>query len=477
MGNPKAFIEIPRKEAGYRPVNERIADFSEVEQVLDLGDRLLQASRCMDCGVPFCHWACPTHSRMPEWQDALYREQWEKAIGILQLTNDLPEVTGRVCPALCEKACVLAIHGEAVTIRENEVALAERAWELGLIRPEPPKQRNGIRVAVIGSGPAGLTVANRLNKAGYEVTVFEKDEKAGGLLRYGIPDFKLTKAVIDRRLALYEAEGITFRTGTEVGKDLTVAELERSFDAICLTVGARQPRDLEVPGRELQGIWFAMDYLTQQNRLNDGANISGRHRISAKGKRVVVIGGGDTGSDCVGTAIRQRARSVTQVEILPQPPKERTEDNPWPFWPRTLRTSSSQEEGCERLWSLKTTRILGKDGKVSGLEMVRLNWKNENGRMIPEETGEKITLEADMIILAMGFVHPVHDRLLKGLKAKFDERGNLLDQQTDRKVPLFAAGDATLGPSLVVRAIASGQQAAQNIHAYFTRKAHPDQKA
>ena len=470
MGNPKAFIEIPRKDAGYRPVNERIADFSEVEQILDLSDRLLQASRCMDCGVPFCHWACPTHSRMPEWQDAFFRKQWEKAITTLQLTNDLPEITGRVCPALCEKSCVLAIHDEAVTIRENEVALAEQAFEMGLIQPSPPEKRNGKKVAVIGSGPAGLTAANRLNKAGFEVTVFEKDEKAGGLLRYGIPDFKLSKAVIDRRLALYEAEGITFRTGTEAGRDISVAELKSTYDALCLAVGARAPRDLAVPGRELQGIWFAMDYLTQQNLINDGANIPGRKRISAKGKRVVVIGGGDTGSDCVGTAIRQRALSVTQVEILPEPPKERTEDNPWPYWPQTLRTSSSHQEGCERLWSLKTTRILGKEGHVTGLELVKLEWKNENGRQVPAETKEKMRLDADMIILAMGFTNPVKDKLLKELRPEYDSRGNLLPAQEGKEIAVVAAGDATLGPSLVVRAIASGQEAARKIHEELSRK-------
>ncbi len=469
MGNPKGFIEIPRKEAGYRPVNERIADFSEVEQILDLSDRLLQASRCMDCGVPFCHWACPTHSRMPEWQDAFYREQWEKAIATLQLTNDLPEITGRVCPALCEKSCVLAIHDEAVTIRENEVALAEQAFEMGLITPQPPRRRNGKKVAVIGSGPAGLTVASRLNRAGYEVTVFEKDKKAGGLLRYGIPDFKLTKAVIDRRLDIYEQEGVRFRTGVYAGKDISAKELTQQFDAICLAVGARKPRDLEVPGRELEGIWFAMDYLTQQNLINDGANISGRRRISAKGKKVVVIGGGDTGSDCVGTALRQRARSVTQVEILPQPPVERTEDNPWPFWPQTLRTSSSHQEGCERLWSLRTTKIIGKEGRVTALKLEKLEWKKENGKMIPVGTGEKTKLEADMIILAMGFVHPMQDKLLKDLKTEYDDRGNILPEQHEREIPVFAAGDATLGPSLVVRAIASGQETAERIHAYLER--------
>ena len=470
MGNPKGFIEIPRKEAGYRPVNERIADFSEVEQILGLSDRLLQASRCMDCGVPFCHWACTTHSRMPEWQDALYREQWEKAISILQLTNDLPEITGRICPALCEKACVLAIDDGPVTIRENEVALAEQAFEMGLIIPRPPRQRNGKKVAVIGSGPAGLTVASRLNRAGYAVTVFEKDEKAGGLLRYGIPDFKLTKAVIDRRLRIYEEEGVHFRTGVYAGKDITAKELTEQFDALCLAVGAREPRDLEVPGRDLKGIWLAMDYLTQQNLLNDGANIPGRRRISAKGKRVVVIGGGDTGSDCVGTAIRQRARSVTQVEILPRPPEERGEDNPWPFWPQTLRTSSSHQEGCERLWSLQTTRILGEEGHVTALELERLEWKKEKGRMIPAGTGEKTKIEADMIVLAMGFVHPVHDKLLKDLQVELDERGNILAEQKEKKIPVFTAGDAASGPSLVVRAIASGQETAERIHKYLSVK-------
>ncbi len=468
MGNPKGFIEIPRKEAGYRPVNERIADFSEVEQVLNTRDRILQASRCMDCGVPFCHWACSTHSRIPEWQDALYREQWQKAIDLLHLTNDLPEITGRICPALCEKSCVLAIHEEAVTIRENEVAVAEMAFNRGLIRPYHPTRRSGKKVAVIGSGPAGLTVASRLNRAGHEVTVFEKDDEPGGLLRYGIPDFKLSKAVIDRRIDLYKKEGVIFRTGTEAGKDIPAAELLKTFDALCVATGAREPRDLKVPGRDLGGIYFAMDFLTQQNRITAGDNITGRKRISAKGKHVVVIGGGDTGSDCVGTAIRQRARTVTQVEILPEPPAERTEDNPWPYWPRVLRTSSSHEEGCVRLWSMKTNKILGRNGQVEKLEMSKLQWKEENGRMTPVETGEKLTLEADMVILAMGFLHPVKDKLLKELPLTFDEKGNI--RGAKKGAPLFVAGDATMGPSLVVKAIESGQQTARAIHQFLLRK-------
>ncbi|HHJ09524.1 MAG TPA: glutamate synthase subunit beta [Bacteroidetes bacterium] len=468
MGDPKGFINISRKEAGYRPVNERIADFSEVEQVLNTRDRILQASRCMACGVPFCHWACSTHSRIPEWQDALYREQWEKAINLLHLTNDLPEITGRVCPALCEKACVLAIYEEPVTIRENEVALAEMAFKMGLIKPYLPKRRTGRKVAVIGSGPAGLTVASRLNRTGHEVTVFEKDENPGGLLRFGIPDFKLTKAVIDRRIDIYKKEGVIFRTGIYAGKDISARKLLETFDALCLAVGSREPRDLDVPGRDLPGIWFAMDFLSQQNRINAGANIPGRKRISAKGKHVIVIGGGDTGSDCVGTAIRQRARSVTQVEILPEPPLQRPEDNPWPYWPNTLRTSSSHEEGCVRLWSLSTNRIIGKDGRIHKVEMSKLKWKRENGRMIPEETGEKLTLEADMIILAMGFLHPVKDKLLKDLPLTFDERENI--RGAEKGAPIFTAGDAATGPSLVVKAIESGQNAARDIHEYLMKR-------
>jgi len=471
MCNPRGFMEIMRKDAGYRPVNERIADFSEVEQTLNTNDRILQASRCMDCGIPFCHWACPTHSRIPEWQVALYHKQWDKAIAILHLTNDMPEITGRVCPALCEKSCVLAVSYEAVTIRENEVAVAEKAFEMGLIQPVIPKKRSGKKVAVIGSGPAGLTVANRLNHAGHHITVFEKDEKPGGLLRYGIPDFKLNKSVIDRRIDLFRQEGIRFRNHTRAGEDISSEELLHSFDALCIAVGAREPRNLDVPGRGLSGIWFAMDFLKQQNRINDGANMPGRQRISAKGKHVVVIGGGDTGSDCVGTAIRQKPRSVTQIEILPKPPLTRTENNPWPYWPDTLRTSSSHEEGCKRLWSMKTERFLGKNGQVNRLELSKLKWINGNGKLSPADTGEKITMDADMVILAMGFTHPVMDNLLKGLPLFFDNKGNIMtDTNTQTHTPVFVAGDAASGPSLVVKAIASGQKTAKQIDQYLKQE-------
>ena len=376
MGNPLGFIEIKRKEAGNRPVKERISDFGEVEQTLNTEDRILQASRCMDCGVPFCHWACPVSSKMPEWQDAVYRKDWKEASEILHETNDFPEFTGRVCPAPCEKSCVIAIHAETVTIRENEAAVVEKAFDLGYINPTIPKERSGKKIAVVGSGPAGLTVAARLNRLGHTVTLYEKEKKVGGLLRYGIPDFKLNKNIIDRRIEILEKEGLIIKTNTVVGKDFPTKELLEKFNAACIAVGCMQPRDLSVPGRELSGICFAMDFLTQQNKINAGANFSGKERISAKGKKVVVIGGGDTGSDCVGTAIRQRAKSIIQVEILPKPPKTRTKNNPWPYWPNILQTSSSHEEGCKRYWSLATKKFIGKNGMVTNIETVKVDWKN-----------------------------------------------------------------------------------------------------
>ena len=375
MGNPLGFIEIKRKEAGNRPVKERISDFGEVEQTLNTEDRILQASRCMDCGVPFCHWACPVSSKMPEWQDAVYRKDWKEASEILHETNDFPEFTGRVCPAPCEKSCVIAIHAETVTIRENEAAVVEKAFDLGYINPTIPKERSGKKIAVVGSGPAGLTVAARLNRLGHTVTLYEKEKKVGGLLRYGIPDFKLNKNIIDRRIEILEKEGLIIKTNTVVGKDFPTKELLEKFNAACIAVGCMQPRDLSVPGRELSGICFAMDFLTQQNKINAGANFSGKERISAKGKKVVVIGGGDTGSDCVGTAIRQRAKSIIQVEILPKPPKTRTKNNPWPYWPNILQTSSSHEEGCKRYWSLATKKFIGKNGMVTNIETVKVDWK------------------------------------------------------------------------------------------------------
>jgi len=471
MGNPKGFLEVKRKEGGNRPISERILDFSEVEQTLDEEDRRLQASRCMDCGVPFCQWGCPVMNNMPEWQDAIYRGDWQKAIDILQSTNNFPEFTGRVCPAPCEKACTLNIHKEPVTIRENEAATAERAFERGLIKPQPPAFRTGKKVAVIGSGPAGLACADLLNKAGHHVTLFEKDDEVGGLLRFGIPDFKLAKNVIDRRVQLMIEEGLVIRTSVHVGKDISAKELVNEFDAICLAIGAMQPRDLPVEGRDLKGIYFAMDYLTQQNKVVRGDRIAEKDRILATGKHVLVIGGGDTGSDCVGTANRQKAKSVTQIEILPKPPEERTPDNPWPYWANVLKVSSSHEEGCERFWSLSTKRFIGKNGNVTGAEVVEVAWeKDANGKMAMKELpGTERIIPADLVLLSLGFLHPVQEGLLKDLELKLSERGNVhvsKNHQTSR-AKIFAAGDAVSGATLVVRAIASGRKAAEDIDRYL----------
>ena len=469
MGNPRGFIEIRRKEAGNRPIKERITDFGEVEQTLNTDDRILQASRCMDCGVPFCHWACPVNSKIPEWQDAVYNKDWEEASKILHSTNDFPEFTGRICPAPCEKSCVLAIHDEAVTIRENEAATIERAFEKGFIKPIIPTHKTGKKIAVVGSGPAGMSVAARLNRLGHAVTLFEKDEAIGGLLRFGIPDFKLNKGIIDRRVKVLEEEGLIMKTNTMVGKDLPADKLLKDFDAICLAVGAMKPRDLEVPGRELEGVHFAMEYLTQQNRKVAGAEIPAEERISAEGKNVVIIGGGDTGSDCVGTAIRQKAKSVKQIEIMPEPPVKRNNTNPWPYWPQTLKTSSSHAEGCDRFWSLETKKITGKAGKANKIELQEVKWEsaNGNGQLKKSVTSKKaIAFDADLVFLAMGFTQPIHEGLLNELKLDYSGRGNVVinDKFQTSNPKVFAVGDAVLGASLVVSAIASGRDAAEFVH-------------
>ena len=472
MGNPRGFLEIKRKEAGYRPVRDRIGDFGEVEQTLNLEDRIDQASRCMDCGIPFCHWACPTASKIPEWQDAVYRENWEEASKILQSTNSFPEFTGRVCPAPCEKSCVLALHNSPVTIRENEASVIEKAFEYGYIKAQPPKKRTGKKVAVIGSGPAGLSVADLLNKAGHSVTVYEKDDAIGGLLRYGIPDFKLDKHVIDRRLEIFTEEGIEFKTNQDVGGNVSFTDLEAEYDAVCLAIGAMKPRDLPIKGRELNGVHFAMDFLKQQNKVIRGEEFSKEERISAKGKHVVVIGGGDTGSDCVGTSVRQKAKSVLQVELLPKPPEERKEHNPWPYWPDTLRTSSSHLEGCKRRWAISSKELEGENGEVKRLKICQIEWISSNGKFeMKEIPGSEETIEAELVLLAMGFVHPVHEGLVNELGLELDERGNI---KTDAKgrtsnAKIFCSGDATSGASLVVRAINSGRQTARAIHQFLNK--------
>lgn len=471
MGDPKGFMKVARKTSGYRPLHERIYDYGEVEQTLNEDDRRLQASRCMDCGVPFCHWGCPVGSKIPEWQDALYRKNDREAYEILHSTNSFPEITGRICPAPCEKSCVLAIHNEPVTIRENECSTVERAFANGYILPNPPKVRTGKKVAVIGSGPAGLSAADLLNRAGHTVTVFEKNDAIGGLLRYGIPDFKLNKGIIDRRLNVFRAEGIIFRTGVSVGTDITTDELLSQFDAVLLAMGSESPRDLTVTGRELTGVHFAMEFLTQQNKVVAGKKIGDQERLTAEGKHVLVIGGGDTGSDCVGTSIRQKAASVTQIEILPKPPVERAGNNPWPYWPNTLRTSSSHEEGCERKWAISTRRLIGENGVVKQAEIVEVTWdKDEKGRwMMSEIPGTEQIINADLVLLSMGFTSPVRTGLIESLGVALDERGNVKvntgKQSSVDKI--FAAGDVERGASLVVHAIQAGKVAAENINKFL----------
>lgn len=451
MGNPKAFLTIPRQEAGYRPVHDRINDFGEVEQTLNTSERKQQASRCMDCGVPFCHWACPLGNRPPEFQDALHKGKWEEAYEILSQTNDFPEFTGRICPALCEKSCVLKLAIDApVTIREDEAAIIEAAFREGYIKPRT-YPRNGKKVAVVGSGPAGMAAANQLNRMGYEVTVFEKDEYVGGLLRFGIPNFKLNKAIIDRRVDIMAAEGITFKTNAPVD----VEHLPEGFDAYCICTGTPQARDLDIPGRDLKGIHFALEMLAQQNRILAGQAFGKEERIDAKGKHVLVIGGGDTGSDCIGTSNRQGAASVTQIEIMPKPPVGHNPATPWPQWPVVLKTSSSHEEGCTRRWSLASNRFIGtKDGRVCGVEVEEVEWipSPDGGRPIMRPTGKKETLKADLVLLAMGFLKP---------------------QQPAFASNVFVAGDAATGASLVVRCIAGGRKAAQDINAYLTKTLTP----
>lgn len=448
MGNPKAFLEIHRQEAGYRPIHDRIHDFGEVEQTLNTRERKLQASRCMDCGVPFCHWACPLGNKAPEWNDALYKGDWELAYRLLSITNPFPEFTGRICPALCEKACILnRFNHEPTTNREDECAIVEAAFREGYIQPRVPV-RNGKKVAVIGAGPAGLAAANALNQMGYAVTIFEKNEAAGGLLRYGIPNFKLNKAIIDRRLHLLEQEGIVFRYGIEASP---ISLQEETYDAIVIATGTPVARELNIPGRDLKGVHFALELLSQQNRVLAGIEFPKAERITARGKDVLVIGGGDTGSDCIGTAHRQGARSVTQIEIMPRP-VEGPDDpqNPWPNYPRTLKTTSSHEEGCTRRWNINSLEFLGENGHLTGVRVQEIDWQPNpaGGRPIMVPKGEPFVIKAELCLLAMGFLKPEHPQY---------------------PANVFVCGDAQNGASLVVRAMASGIETARKINEYLSK--------
>ena len=462
MGKPTGFIEYPRVEVGHRPVAERIKDWHEIDQPLVHRVLTEQAARCMDCGIPYCHAAgCPIRNRIPEFNDLVYHNRWREAAENLHSTNNFPEITGRVCPAPCEAACTLAYNDRAVNIKQIEYQIAERAFAEGWVENLRPTAKSGKDVAVVGSGPAGLAAAQQLMRAGHRVVLFEKEDRLGGLLRYGIPDFKLEKHVLDRRLEQMAAEGVKFEPNVNVGVDISAADLRDRFDAIVLSMGAGQPRELRVPGADLAGVHFALDFLAQQNRRVAGdANIhDGSTPISAKNKHVIVVGGGDTGSDCVGTSIRQRAASVTQLEILPKPPEGYNPETPWPFWPKIMRTSSSQEEGCQRRWSVLTKTLTGDHGVVSQLQGCEVEWvPGPKGWEMRELPGTDFTLPADLVLIAMGFVHVVHPGIVTDLGVQLDGRGNVAVDGFMASVPgVFAAGDTVRGASLVVHAINEGR--------------------
>ncbi len=471
----KGFLKVKRKYPEYRPVCERVKDYQPVFVLRDNPQSQEQAVRCMDCGTPFCHSGCPIGNYIPEWNELVAAGKWQKAFELLNATNNMPEITGRLCPALCEYACVLGINDDSVTIRENELAIIENGFKEGFIKAQAPKKRSGKKVAVIGSGPAGMSCAAQLNQAGHKVTVFEKYDKPGGILRYGIPDFKLEKSVLERRLAIWKKEGIVFKCGIEVGADYPVNKLLKDFDAVCLAGGSRVPRDLKIEGRELSGIHFAMDYLIQSNKRVAGEKIPLNQLIDAKGKRVLVIGGGDTGADCVGTANRQGACCVVQIEVMPKPPECRTQDMPWPRYPMILKTSSSHEEGGERQWAVLTKRFTGEAGRVKKVSCVRADFSQKDEKGCPlmrEIPGSEFEIEADLILLAVGFLHPEHQGLIKELKVELDPRGNVKtndNYMTSRK-GVFSAGDMRRGQSLIVWAISEGRRSARGIDEYLMGK-------
>jgi len=470
VGKATGFLEIQRKKWPTRPVAERRRDWKEVYLPFPHEDLRKQGARCMDCGVPFCHQGCPLGNLIPDWNDLVYKDRWRDAIERLHATNNFPEFTGRLCPAPCEGSCVLGINDDAVTIKAIEVAIIDQAFEQGWVHPEAPAVRTGKKVAVVGSGPAGLAAAQQLNRAGHSVIVFERADRVGGLLRYGIPEFKMEKRHLDRRLALMEKEGIVFQTNAHVGVDVPVGDLRRDFDAIVLAGGACAPRDLPIPGRELGGIYFAMDYLTLSNKRCEGDTIADEQFISAAGKRVVIIGGGDTGADCLGTVHRQGAVSVHQFELLPRPPDTRAPDNPWPQWPNIFRVSSAHEEGGERVYSVSTQRFLGEGGRVKKLDAITVKMVREGGRVeFKPVAGSEFALDADLVLLAMGFVGPEKLGMLSQLGVALTDRGNVArDANWMTSVPgVFTCGDMQRGQSLIVWAIAEGRSCARGIDAYL----------
>jgi len=464
MGKVTGFLEIDRRDRTYLPASDRIRNYKEFVIPLDEPGVKRQAARCMDCGIPYCHTGCPVNNQIPDWNDLVYSEDWEEAARNLHSTNNFPEMTGRICPAPCEEACTLNIDSVPVTIKTIECAIADKAFELGWITPQPPETKTGKKVAIIGSGPAGMAAAQQLARVGHDVHVFERQAKPGGLMRYGIPDFKMEKNVIDARVAQMEAEGVTFHCGVNVGVDQSVSELEKSHDAVLLTGGSEDPRDLPVPGRELEGVHFAMDFLRQQNKRVSGEDLGPVEPIMATGKHVIVIGGGDTGSDCIGTSFRQGAVSVTQLEIMPRPPENEDKSLVWPHWPLKMRTSSSQAEGAERDWSVMTSKLTGEDGKVNTLHCVRVD------ETMKPVKGSDFELKADLVLLAMGFVHPVKEGMIDDLGVDLDQRGNVVADEfsyATSKDKVFAAGDMRRGQSLVVWAIRAGRQAAHAIDAFL----------
>ncbi len=467
MADPRGFLKYKREGPQRRPVAQRVLDWKELYDPFPDEKLKVQGARCMDCGVPFCQSpaGCPVENLIPEWNDLVHRGRWKDALKALHATNNFPEFTGRLCPAPCESACVLGINSDPVSIRVIEWNIIDKGFEEGWVEPVLPVGSSGKRVAIIGSGPAGLAAAQQLARTGHEVTVLEKADRIGGLLRYGIPDFKMEKWVLDRRLEQMRKEGVTFQTGVCVGVDATVQDLRHDYDAVLLAMGAEQPRELPVPGRDLKGVHLAMDYLTQQNKRVAGDTVPGEH-IWAQGKRVVIIGGGDTGSDCLGTAHRQGCLEAHQFELLPQPPPTRAVSTPWPLWPMQLRTSHAHEEGCDREWSIATTKFSGKNGHLTGLHATRVNF--ENGKVVPV-SGSEIKMDVDLVLLAMGFVGPVKNGLLDSFGLQYDPRGNVaVDEHFMTSVDgVFATGDTKRGASLIVWAIAEGRKSAAGIHRYL----------